>query len=274
MDAGLRAFRDLLRSPDVALDLGRAALAVAAVEHPDLEPAEHLARLDALARASGAARAGSDRARLDRLRAHLFETLGFRGNAGDYYAPRNSCLNDVLDRRTGIPITLSVLTMEVGRRAGLTIDGVGLPGHFVVAARLAAETVLLDPFGGGGALARREAEALVARAVGRPVTLKDEHFAPATKAQIVVRMLRNLHGVYTRRGEWDKALAAVDRLLAAEGEAPAHLRDRGTALVHLGRVHHGAAEWERYLVRYPKARDAAQVRDELRRVRQALAERN
>jgi len=272
MDPALRAFRDLVAASDV--DLARAALAIAAIEHPDLRPADHLARLDELAVRSGAAALLRPRARLDRLRAFLFAEEGFRGNADDYYDPRNSCLNDVLDRRLGIPITLALVTIEVGRRVGLALDGVGLPGHFVVGARFGADVLLLDAFGGGELVDRGGAEALAARAMGRPVRLRAAHFAAVSGRQIVARMLRNLQGAYARRRAWGKTLAVVERLLVVDGEAAAHVRDRGTALVNLGRLQHGAAEWERYLRGVPNAADATRVREELRRVRQILGERN
>jgi regulator of sirC expression with transglutaminase-like and TPR domain len=133
MDPSLQAFGALLQGPDGSIDLARAALAVARLEHPDLDETFELARLDALASRAGAGRR-ADAAALEKLRRFLFEEEGFRGNDGEYYDPRNSCLNDVLDRKLGIPITLSVLTMEVGRRVGIEIAGVGLPGHFIVAA--------------------------------------------------------------------------------------------------------------------------------------------
>src|SRR5438552_14797950 len=190
LDPTLREFRDLLRMPEI--DLAGAALAIARIEHPELPIEPSLAALDGLAARSGVSKAGGGRPALDRLREFLFGEEGFRGNADDYYDPRNSCLNDVLDRRLGIPITLSVLVMEVGRRVGLEIQGIGLPGHFCVGARVGDELLVLDPFGGGRRLGRDEAEAIVSRVVGRPVELTDTHFVPATKAQIVVRMLRNL----------------------------------------------------------------------------------
>jgi len=272
LDRALDDFKDLVKAPEI--DLAGAALAVARIEHPDLVPEPSLARLDELATRSTAATIADRRRAVERLCDFLFGETGFRGNADDYYDPRNSCLNDVLDRRLGIPITLSVLLMEVGRRVGLEILGIGLPGHFCAGTRLGDEIVLLDPFGGGRRLERREAEAIASRAVGRQVELTDAHFVPATKAQIVVRMLRNLQGIYARREDWGKALAVIDRLLVVEADAPMHLRDRGTVLVKLGELHRGASEWERYLTRYPQARDAAAFKEELRRVRQTLAERN
>ena len=272
VDRALDEFKGLVQGADI--DLGGAALAIARIEHPDLVPARSLTRLDELAARSAAAAIADRRRALARLSEFLFSETGFRGNADDYYDPRNSCLNDVLDRQLGIPITLSVLVMEVGRRVGLEILGIGLPGHFCVGSRVDDELMLFDPFGGGRRLDRAEAEALASRAVGRQVELTDAHFAPATKAQIVVRMLRNLQGIYARREDWAKALAVIDRLMVVEADAPMHVRDRGTVLVKLGDLHRGASEWERYLTRYPQARDAAAFKEELRRIRQTLAERN
>jgi regulator of sirC expression with transglutaminase-like and TPR domain len=272
MDPALRAFDDLLRGPDAAIDLGRAALAVARLEHPDLDERRELTRLDALAGRVGHGRDAA--ATLERLRRFLFEEEGFRGNDGEYYDPRNSCLNDVLDRKLGIPITLSVLTMEVGRRVGLDIDGVGLPGHFIVSAAVGSRAVLLDPFNGGTVLTPASAAEVAARAVGRPVKLEDAHWTPCSPRQIVVRMLRNLKTIYAKQKDWDRALAVIERLRLVDPEAPTHLRDRGTVLVKAGRLWEGAAEWEAYLNRFPSAQDAESFRQELRRVRQELGSRN
>jgi regulator of sirC expression with transglutaminase-like and TPR domain len=269
-------FSELLSREDGEIELARACLQIAADAYPGLDVDGYVGEIERFAKRLRA-RLGIDAALEDRIIAlneFLFDDLGFGGNADDYYDPRNSCLNDVLDRQLGIPITLSVLIMEVGRRVGLEILGIGLPGHFCVGARVGEELVLFDPFGGGRRLERAEAEAIASRAVGRPVEFTDAHFAPATKAQIVVRMLRNLQGIYARREDWAKALAVIDRLLVIEADAPMHVRDRGTVLVKLGELHRGASEWERYLTRYPQARDAAAFKEELRRIRQTLAERN
>ncbi|HEU4369438.1 MAG TPA: transglutaminase-like domain-containing protein [Methylomirabilota bacterium] len=274
MDPALRAFRDLVRGPDAALDLARAALAVARIEHPDLDESHEMARLDALATRVGTARRAEAAVALDRLKRLLFQEEGFRGNADEYYDPRNSCLNDVLDRKLGIPITLSVLMMEVGRRVGLDIAGVGLPGHFIVSATVGGRSILLDPFHGGTELTPAAAADVAARAVGRPVKLEESHWAPCTRRQIVVRMLRNLKTTYARRSDWTRALGVIDRLLLIDADVPMHLRDRGTVLVRSGRLTEGAAEWESYLSRYPHAQDAEAFRQELRRVRQELGSRN
>jgi regulator of sirC expression with transglutaminase-like and TPR domain len=273
VDTDLRAFRQLIAGSDADIDLGQAALSIARVEHPDLPVAAHLARLDDLAGRSGA---GGEKApaALDRLVAFLFAEEGFRGNADEYYDPRNSCLNDVLDRKLGIPITLSVLMIEVGRRVGLAIDGVGLPGHFIVSANVGSGRVLIDPFNGGDVLTADRAADVAARAVGRPVKLEDAHWTPCSKRQIVVRMLRNLKTIYAKQTNWERALAVVDRLLVVDAESPTHLRDRGTVLVKLGRLPEGVTEWERYLRRYPSAQDAETFRQELRRIRQELGSLN
>lgn len=273
MTPELRAFREALQT-EPEIDLARAALLVARVEYPDLDPTPSLARLANLAARSGIDPGWRPRAALERLRRFLFEEEAFHGNAEQYYDPRNSCLNDVLDRKVGIPITLSVLVMEVGRRVGLRIDGVGLPGHFVVKADVGDGSVLVDPFHGGTILDRDGAEEVVARALGQPVTLTDAHFVPTAKSQIVTRMLANLKSIYIQQEEWTKALAVIERLLLFEESGPGHLRDRGTVLMKLGDFHGGAADWERYLSRYPHARDAVKLRGQLKRIRQALASLN
>lgn len=274
MDPALRAFSDLVRTPEPEVDLARASLEIARLEHPELIPEHHLKRLDELARTSGTAAIADPLNALHRLREFLFEEEGFAGNPKDYYDPRNSCLNDVLERKLGIPITLSVVMIEVGRRVGLPILGVGLPGHFVVRADVADEPVLLDPYDAGAVLTPERATELVTRALGRRVKLGEQHFAPASRRQILTRMLMNLRSVYSRREEWGKALAVLDRLLVLHEESAVYHRDRGTVLVKLGEFHRGVADWERYLRRCPAAEDSENVREQLRRVRRRLAALN
>ncbi len=274
MDSSLSDWTDFVRAPEHEIDLAVGTLALARVEYPDLVTEHHVKVLDELAARSGTAGIDDPLRALHRLREFLFDEEGFRGNADDYYDPANSCLNQVLERKVGIPITLSVVMMEVGRRVGLRVYGVGLPGHFVVSALVGTESVLLDPFDGGTVLTHETAADVVARAVGRRVTLTEDHFAPVGKRHILARVLANLKGAYVRREEWAKSLAIVDRLLVIDGPASVFVRDRGSLLIKLGDLLRGAASWERYLRANPKATDADKVKRDLRRVRQRIASLN
>jgi regulator of sirC expression with transglutaminase-like and TPR domain len=261
--------------PDGRIDLARAALAIARWEYPRLDADAYLERLDGLARSVDGVRRSPDAlGRLHRLREYLFVEQGFTGNRDDYYDPRNSFLNDVLDRRQGIPITLSLVLMEVGKRLGLAIEGIGLPGHFIAGARLDDSQILLDPFNGGALVTPEECEELVGSVVGRPVTLRPEHYAPVSGRQLLTRMLANLKGAYWRRQEWDRVVGAIDRLLVLDPKAAGEWRDRGVAWSNLGEVRRGLGDWERYLTEFPDAEDHETVKGHLRRARQKLAQLN
>jgi regulator of sirC expression with transglutaminase-like and TPR domain len=274
-DPSLLELSALVSRPDGRIDLARAALAIARWEYPRLDADAYLERLDGLARAVDGVRRSPDAlGRLHRLREYLFVEQGFAGNRDDYYDPRNSFLNDVLDRRQGIPITLSLVLMEVGKRLGLAIEGIGLPGHFIAGARLDDSQILLDPFNGGALVTPEECEELVGGVVGRPVTLLPEHYAPVSGRQLLTRMLANLKGAYWQRREWDRVVGAIDRLLVLDPKAAGEWRDRGVAWSNLGEVRRGLGDWERYLTEFPDAEDHEAVKGHLRRARQKLAQLN
>jgi regulator of sirC expression with transglutaminase-like and TPR domain len=274
-DPSLGEFAWEVSRPDADIDLARAALVIARSEYPTLDINAYLGRLAAIAENAPTVRQAADPlGRLHRLREYLFEEQGFAGNAEDYFDPRNSYLNDVLDRRLGIPITLSLVLIEVGKGVGLQMEGIGLPGHFVTGARVGGEHVLLDPFNGGTILTGEACGDLVARAVGRPVELTAELFVPVTKRQFLTRMLNNLKGSYWRREEWRKVVSVIDRLLVLSPESGGDWRDRGVAWTSLGDFARGLADWERYLTRFPNAADHEKVRTQFRRVRQKLAQLN
>jgi regulator of sirC expression with transglutaminase-like and TPR domain len=274
-DPSLAEFARAVERPDEQIELARAALLIAAAEHPDLGVDAYLGRLATLADAAEPARrAGDDLGRLHRLREHLFEELGFAGDRDNYFDPRNSHLNEVLNRRLGIPITLSLVLIEVGRRVGLEMEGIGLPGHFITGARVAGEQVLLDPFNRGALLTAESCRELVSQALGRPVRLQPEHFVPVSNRQFLTRMLANLKGVYWRQEAWDKVVRVIDRLLLLNPASAGERRDRGAAWSNMGRLERGVADWERYLTEFPNAADHEQVRHQLRRVRQKLAQLN
>jgi regulator of sirC expression with transglutaminase-like and TPR domain len=274
-DPSLLELSELVSRPDGRIDLARAALSIARWEYPRLDVDAYLERLDGLARAVDGVRRSPDAlGRLHRLREYLFVEQGFAGNRDEYYDPRNSFLNDVLDRRQGIPITLSLVLMEVGKRLGLAIEGIGLPGHFIAGARLDDSQILLDPFNGGALVTPEECEELVGGVVGRPVTLLPEHYAPVSGRQLLTRMLANLKGAYWRRQEWERVVGAIDRLLVLDPKAASEWRDRGVAWSNLGEVRRGLGDWERYLTEFPDAEDHETVKGHLRRARQKLAQLN
>jgi regulator of sirC expression with transglutaminase-like and TPR domain len=274
-DTALDAWTTEVERPDADISLARAALALSRIEHPDLDVERYLGRLDGLAGEIGRTRRdASPVERLHGLREYLFEELGFKGNRADYYDPRNSFLSDVLDRRVGIPISLSLVLIEVGRRLGLPMEGIGLPGHFITGVRLDDAPILLDPFHGGAILTPEACRELVSKALGKRVRLTEASFAPVGHRQFLTRMLANLKGIYWRSEQWDKAARVSDHLISLDPAAGTERRDRGIALAKAGQYQRGLADWERYLTDFPDAPDNAEMRGHLRRMRQKLAELN
>jgi regulator of sirC expression with transglutaminase-like and TPR domain len=216
--AELERFAAVVQREDAEIPLDVAALLIGAWEHErfDVDPLLHA--LDALAgRVTPAvSRAPSSDEAGRALAAALFGELGFRGNTDAYYDPRNSFLGEVLNRKLGIPITLSVLYLEVARRLGLQAGGVGFPGHFLVRVERDGDSpgdpLILDPFRGGAALDRAELGALLEKASGPEARLADVSFAPASRRAILIRMLNNLAGIYGRDGDTHRSLEVLARL--------------------------------------------------------------
>jgi regulator of sirC expression with transglutaminase-like and TPR domain len=258
------------------LNLAEAALLIAADEYPDLDVDDYLQRLDELASSvQGAlpAEAGLEET-VVALNHYLFVEQGFTGNADDYYDPRNSFLNDVLDRKLGIPITLSILYMEVGRRLGLPFEGVSFPGHFLVKCATNEGDVVLDPFWGGVPLSEDDLRDRLEETCGKPQAAAAP-LAPllstANKKEILVRMLRNLKGIYLQREEPLKALAIINRILQLQPEIPEELRDRGRLYDRLECFGPAAEDLTRYLALAPGADDAGDVQHRLVELRQRVA---
>jgi regulator of sirC expression with transglutaminase-like and TPR domain len=252
-------FAALIERDPVPLD--EAALAIAEEEYPRLEPDEYLVRLDRLAeRVHAKAPAGRSATLLHALRKVLFEEEGYRGNEAEYGDPRNSFLNEVIDRRLGLPITLCVLYMEVARRAGLALQGVGFPGHFLAkyVASSGAE-VFIDAFNGGEMISADECVARYrARTGGRD--LDRRHLAGIAPRQILARMLHNLKRTYLERRDDVRAWWVLDRiLLLTPGQLEA-MRDRGLVCARLGVATAAERDLEAYLSRSGTATDAAEVR--------------
>ena len=260
-------FAALVERDPVPLD--EAALAIAEEEYPDLDTEEVLARLDRLgarvrAYAPAPARAAS---LLEALRRVLAVEEGLRGNEADFQDPRNSFLNDVLDRGLGIPLSLGIVLLETGWRLGLPVEGVNFPGHFLVRYRGDELALLLDPFDGGKIRFEDQAQELLDQVYGGVVRLQDAFMRTASRREMVLRMLTNLKGLYTKAGDHLRALAAVERILMITPTAPAESRTRGVLLARLGRHEEAAAQLEAYLRVSPAATDAPRVEAMLRDLR-------
>ena len=225
-------FRQAVDRVETKIDLGKAALTIAASDYPNLDIDAYLSRIDALA-TSAAARLGSDAAVYRCIAAInfvLFQEHGFRGNHEHYFDPRNSFLNEVLDRRTGIPISLSVLYIEVAQRVGLSLRGVGFPGHFLVKYVGDHEEIVVDPFNQGEIVSQKSLETMLYRLYGGKIAFDPDLLEPISKKQILKRMLNNLKIIYLRQNDLIKGLSIVDRLMVLDPASGEDIRDRGLNL--------------------------------------------
>ena len=262
-----KAFAALLSLPDDAIDLGHASLLIAREEYPDLDIGRYLARLDDMAsgivqRLSGREGATSLIAHLNRF---LFEEMGFRGNREEYDDPRNSFLNDVLDRRVGIPITLSTVYLEIGRRIGCRLAGVAFPGHFLV--RLigmeGSPEVLIDPFNRGRFLGESECKALLLESYGGKIPFSPALLKRARNREILQRTINNLKWIYEKRRDYHMALRIQQLLLCIDPDRPEEIRDRGLVHFRLALIAEAAEDLERYLSIAPRAADAPRMKERL-----------
>lgn len=262
-----RRLRRLLEGREEDFDLAEAALLLAADEYPGIDVAAYLGRLDVL---SDSVRrrlpaSASVQARLAALNEVLFTEERFAGNTDEYYDPRNSFLNEVLDRRLGIPITLSIVYLAVGHRVGLTLEGVSFPGHFLVKLAVEDGLIVLDPYSGGVSLSEDELIGLLQRVAGQvdqaPMSLVPL-LATAGKKDILARMMRNLKAIYVRQNDWPKALSAVQRLMLLS-EAVEELRDRGLIYQRLECFRAAVTDYRRYLALHPNADDAQEIHDRI-----------
>jgi regulator of sirC expression with transglutaminase-like and TPR domain len=237
--------------------LAQAALVIARIEYPRLDVPAYMAKLDAMGELAQQAIQrhvdstgdGSTLSCVTAMNRYLFEELHFVGNRDKYEDPRNSCLNEVLDRRTGIPITLSVVYMETARRAGLHIDGINFPGHFLVRCPDLERRrgLIIDPFHGGALLSEHDCRLLLQRHVGSEVAFSKSLLAPTTRLQIVARMLLNLKRIYVHMRSFPQARDVTELLLAITPSALSELRDRGLLAYHLNDLSGALRDLQTYL---------------------------
>lgn len=266
----------LLTGRDDSMPLDIAALRLAQIEFPGLDPGPFLEILDShaaeLSELMPDSADGDDF--INAANHYLFDELGFTGNVTDYYDPLNSCLNEVLARRTGIPITLSIVYMEIARRLGRPVRGIGLPGHFVIQYDDGRFSAFIDVFHAGRPLSAEQCWEIARESTGQDYAGNIEALRPASKREILVRMLNNFRGIYVQRRDWPKACAVFDLLVEAEPDWAEGYRSRGVIHVHLERLKAAKADLERYLLLAPEADDRAHVEQQLRAIQSALLRLN
>jgi regulator of sirC expression with transglutaminase-like and TPR domain len=273
MRASLEAFAALLNAEDEKIDVARACLMIAQDAYPGLDVERYMGEIEGMAIRLRKRLPSPDgpEDKVVGLNQFLFEDLGYCGNTEDYYDPRNSYLNEVIDRRTGMPITLAILYMELGRRIGLPLEGVSFPGHFLVSLRLRGGTLVLDPFVGGAPLAEVELRQRLQRVIPADATGEvpvselplDQFLEPASNRQILSRLLRNLKGIYRATDKPERMLEVLERMLVVSPDAAAELRDRGFVYQRLECWRPAMKDLTDYLDREPEASDIDEVRTAL-----------
>jgi regulator of sirC expression with transglutaminase-like and TPR domain len=268
-------FTEIVSRKDEEINLAEAALLIAAEEYPRLDVTLYLDKLDRIGDIARerARDAINSQDQISALNAVLFEELEFRGNRENYYDPRNSFLNEVIDRRTGIPITLTVIYIEVARRIGLFIEGVGLPSHFIARHSTASGDVFIDAFNSGRLMGEMGCAEMLAEMSGGKIALQPEYLAAVTKKQILSRMLSNLLGIYSSSDN-NRALAIIERMMIINPDSPQHVRDYGLLLAVTGEASSAIDELERYLAIAPGAPDRKTVREQIKAIRQSRARLN
>jgi len=274
---GIRAdFERLVKRPESSFDLARAALLIAAESNPNLDVDGHLHTLDTWAQDLKARLQPewNNLQKLARLRNFVFEVLGFRGDQEDYYSPSNSMLNEVMQRRLGVPLTLSIVFMELGWRVGMPFEGVGFPGHFLVRLTGEPRDLLLDPYRDGMSVHEEDCHRMLHEISGGKVELRDDHLHSITKHDMIARLLMNLKGAYLRADDDAGALAAVDRLLVLRPGDIEEVRDRGLLLYRMRRYGPALQAIEHYLGARPEAPDRESLEVHLRHLRRLLSSLN
>jgi regulator of sirC expression with transglutaminase-like and TPR domain len=269
-------FSELAVLDEAVFPLDRASLAISLEDYPGLDIDLYLRRLDTLA-ARAIVLAGTDRSPANLrecLNDVLFVQEALRGNTEDYNDPRNSFINEVLDRRLGIPISLSIIYIEVGRRMGFDVRGVGFPGHFIVKCGGEDSEFYVDPFNNGRVLTRKDCQELLDRVYGGSISVSQSHFCAMEKKSIITRMLFNLKGLYYQRDDYHKSLSIVDRILMLNPGTLSEIRDRGMLYMQTSLFSKALADLEHYLKHTKSPEDVAYIEAHIKTLRGVVASSN
>jgi regulator of sirC expression with transglutaminase-like and TPR domain len=262
-------FSEIAAKDEETFPLDRAALALALEEYAGLDIAEYLRRLDTLA-ARAEVLVGLDRTPVDYIESIneiLFVQEGLRGNSENYYDPCNSHLNQVLDRRLGIPVSLSLIYIEVARRMGFPVQGIGFPGHFLAKHVSNGRDIIIDPFNMGKILTENDCQELLDKIHGGKVAMSASLLQPMEKRTIITRMLYNLKGIYTQKEQYNHALSVIDKILLLNPGIPSEIRDRGVLYMQTSFFAQALADLEFYLTHAAAPEDSSNIRSHIKMLR-------
>jgi regulator of sirC expression with transglutaminase-like and TPR domain len=262
------SFQKAISYPDEEIDLAYAALCIAQAQRPDLDPSLYFQRLDTWA-AQLQTQLPQERYPLKILKAvnqFLYQDLGFHGNTTNYYDPNNSFLDQVLERRTGIPITLALVYMEVAKRIGFPLEGVGMPGHFILRPAIKEMELYVDAFHEGEILFFQDCEARFQEIYGPEAVLKPTHLVPVSNSQFLARLLTNLKAIYLQRRDLTQALGAIEGILLLFPHWWGEQRDRGLILYELRRWEEARSILQSYVQANPEASDTIVIQQLLRQL--------
>jgi regulator of sirC expression with transglutaminase-like and TPR domain len=274
----LDLFKEAIAQPDESMNLALAAMLISLDEYPYLNIQEYLGKIQWLTKRIEQEIDFSIESHplqaVEKINRVLFDGEGFCGNKEDYYDPRNSYLNEVLDRRTGIPITLSVLYLEIGNRLGLRIHGVGMPGHFLTKFFHDGRYVFIDPFNRGETLDERGCRERLASFYGQDFVFDQSFLNAVRKSQILSRLLANLKAIYFSRQDFKKALPIIEKSLLINPDSAMDFRDRGVAHYKMNHLSRAIKDWSRYLELSPSAADREELKKDINVLVQRIALRN
>jgi regulator of sirC expression with transglutaminase-like and TPR domain len=268
-------FLKLTQQKDEEINLAEGALLIAKDAYPELEIEDYLGQLKQMgAELQKQIDPESDvKARIDALNAYLFDEQGFSGaDEEHYYDVRNSYLNDVLERKVGIPITLSVVYMQIGRQIGLPLVGVNFPGHFIVKHKVL--DTFIDPFEKGKILTNEDFPEKLIQLFGKPVPMQSQFLKEAANKQILARMLRNLKQIYFRQGQYEKAVSAVEKITWLEPQSAQDFRDLGYLYYRLQAYPQSLAAFQQYLRLSDNLPDQEEIARNIRVIIEQIASLN
>jgi len=264
-----RRFVEIAQTPDAALDLVEASLVIDVEDNPTIEIRHYLGQVNDWSDAVRQRLEGSrDVERIvEAINRLLFDEEGFHGENDDYYDPRSALLSETLERHAGLPMTLSVLYIEMSRRVGVEVSGVALPGRFLVKFSGAFGQIVVDPFDGGRVLTTIELQQILDETYGGGVRLREHHLRSFSRKEILARELAQLKAAYLSHRDLQRAAASVDRLLILDSRDPYEIRDRAAIAVQMHAYAQAIDFFERYLELVPHAEDRARIREQIAYIR-------